>query len=416
MFGSNILEIAAGIIFVFILVSTICTAIREGIESFLKTRAAYLEHGIRELLKDPQGNGLAKSLYEHPLIYGLFNGEYTPGTKTGSPAVMAGGSNLPSYIPSKNFALALMDIAARGPVTDDNNTTSGAPVVSLDAIRANIGQIGNPYIQRLVLNAIDTAQGDLNKAQLNIENWYNSTMDRVSGWYKRSTQTIIFVVALAVSVGLNINSITILNYLSKNDTARKMVISQSTSAARDTIYKQAKTDLDALKLPVGWNYGWQSIGLDPKQSTTKYFDLWNWIFGPLLGLLITTFAATLGAPFWFDMLNKVMVIRSTVKPHQKSGEESSDDGQSKPPTVLYAAVKETGSAGTGGTETGTTGTGTVGTTGAGGAGIETAGTGTSGTGGTATGATGGDEIDGCDVVATQLTADNELPESKGGIA
>jgi hypothetical protein len=39
--------------------------------------------------------------------------------------------------------------------------------------------------------------------------------------------------------------------------------------------------------------------------------------------LITACAVSLGAPFWFDMLNKFVVIRSTVKPHEKSQEESS---------------------------------------------------------------------------------------------
>jgi hypothetical protein len=47
----------------------------------------------------------------------------------------------------------------------------------------------------------------------------------------------------------------------------------------------------------------------------------------LLGFLTTALAGMLGAPFWFDVLNKVMVIRSTVKPHEKSPEEASEDRQ-----------------------------------------------------------------------------------------
>ena len=65
MFGSRILEVAIGIIFIF-LVSMICSAIREGIESWVKSRAAFLEHGIRELLHDRHAVGLARSLYTHP--------------------------------------------------------------------------------------------------------------------------------------------------------------------------------------------------------------------------------------------------------------------------------------------------------------------------------------------------------------
>jgi hypothetical protein len=42
-----------------------------------------------------------------------------------------------------------------------------------------------------------------------------------------------------------------------------------------------------------------------------------------VGWLITALAVSLGAPFWFDMLNKFIVVRSTVKPHEKSLEEKS---------------------------------------------------------------------------------------------
>ena len=52
MFGSGILEVAIGIIFIYLLVSLLCSAVREGIEAWTKTRAAYLEYGIRELLHD----------------------------------------------------------------------------------------------------------------------------------------------------------------------------------------------------------------------------------------------------------------------------------------------------------------------------------------------------------------------------
>jgi hypothetical protein len=60
-----------------------------------------------------------------------------------------------------------------------------------------------------------------------------------------------------------------------------------------------------------------------------------------LGWLCTALAVMLGAPFWFDVLNKVMVIRSTVKPHEKSKEEASEDRQ-LPTTVASQAVMPTG--------------------------------------------------------------------------
>ncbi len=358
MFGSNVFEVAIGIIFVFILVSTICTAVREGIESWLKTRAAYLEKGIRQLLNDPadknppkdgdtQKKGIVQDLYEHPLIDGLFQGEYRAPKFIKQIGILAGGGNLPSYIPAKNFAVALLDIAAKGAVTSmaDNAPT---PVISLEAIRDNVVKMQNPKLQRVLLYAIDNAQGDLNKAQANIEAWFNSGMDRVSGWYKRSTQYIIFFIALVVAVSLNLNTITIGKYLASNETARQLLVQRASVAAKDTTYKSknfndAQAELESIKLPIGWDNGIASIKIDQKQC----YSFWNAWLGPLLGWLIMAFAATLGAPFWFDMLNKVMVIRSTVKPHQKSGEEGSLDkqdtkAQPQPVTIVTAPQGATG--------------------------------------------------------------------------
>jgi hypothetical protein len=388
MFGSNILEIAIGIIFVFILVSTICTIIREGIEAKLKTRAAYLEQGIRQLLNDRDGTGLAKALYEHPLINGLFNGNYIPGKQNQSPNLLARGGDLPSYIPSKSFAAALMDLAAQGVNGADTSITTGARVITLAAIRASVVEMKNQDVQRVLLYAIDNAQGDLNKAQANIEDWYNSSMDRVSGWYKRSSQWIILWIALAVTISLNVNTIKVIKYLAKNDTERKMVVASAEAAAKDTTsvigYKAAQAHLNTLKLPIGWE---EDCLKSAKMTPNAPDDFWNSFMGPLLGWLITVFVATLGAPFWFDMLNKVMVIRSTVKPQEKSIREIPRNPQtSQAPVInINSAPAQQPAAGENL------------------AAIQDQ------------PAPDDNEIDGCEVIATELTGDADLPESKGGM-
>ncbi|MFL9842815.1 hypothetical protein [Flavobacterium rhizosphaerae] len=390
MFGSNTLEIVIGLIVIFILISTICSAIREGIESILKTRAAYLEQGIRQLLNDKTGTRLAKDFFNHPLISGLFNGSYTPGSGWDKANVLANGKSLPSYIPSKNFARALMDIAAKGADMDVNNGST-SPIVSLASIRENISKIENPDVQRVILNAIDIAQGDLNKAQQALESWFNSAMDRVSGWYKRSTQWIILVITLFVAVGLNVNSIAIINYLNKNDTARKVLLEKAEQLNTANMaangapldYEKAQEYLDEMKLPIGWDiYG--------KKGDTggKKFTL---TFTVILGWLITALAATLGTPYWFDLLNKVMVIRSTVKPHEKSLEEASQDAQPPAPKKVYVTPQEYENPPSGG----------------GGSGISNAVTAQ---------AQSHDDIDGCGVAFNDITPDEDLPEAKGGVA
>jgi hypothetical protein len=344
MFGSRILEVAIGIIFVFLLVSMICSAIREGIESWVKARAAFLEHGIRELLHDRHAVGIARSLYTHPLVYGLYAADYQPRSAARPLTALARGGNLPSYIPSRSFALALLDIAARG--TGVHGAASGptAPALSLETARANVLNLENGAVQRVLLGAIDTAHGDMEQAIANLAAWYDSAMDRVSGAYKRATQKLLLGIGLTVAVVLNVNIVAIAHHLFRDDVERATLVAHAESVARDSSflggdaqgqYARARAALDSLRLPIGWD----DVRLTPPWDTRAVRDasgaattvrelrFWTYVFEPLVGWTLAALAAMLGAPFWFDLLNKVMVVRSTVKPHEKSPEESSEDRQ-----------------------------------------------------------------------------------------
>ncbi len=312
--GSTILDVAIGIVFVFLLASLIASAVREGLEAWLKTRASHLEAGLREILRDPDGTGLVKHFYEHPLIFSLYSGQYVanPKLNTGVMSLTRGG-NLPSYIPSRNFAMALLDMAARGPQTESTVVATGR--VTFEAVRSNVGSIENPAVQRALLVALDSAQGDLGKAQANLEAWYNSAMDRVSGWYRRSTQGILLGLGLVLAVTLNISTIRIGDTLIRDRTTRDLVVATAQKAQTSTLdYATANQALAGLHLPIGWPSGIRKELKDNGPSD-------------LLGWVLTAFAVSVGAPFWFDMLNRLIVIRSTVKPHQKSPEEASTDNR-----------------------------------------------------------------------------------------
>jgi hypothetical protein len=200
-------------------------------------------------------------------------------------------------------------------------------------------------VQRILLSALDSAEGNLDKVRENIEAWFNSSMDRISGRYKRSTHRTLFVIGLFLAILMNINTITIAEYLYQNDAARAVVVARASAAANSpTIsYQDAKKDFEVLELPIGWNMTWREMWakIDVKNGS------WDDVTRSALGWLLTALAATLGAPFWFDVLNKVMVIRSTVKPHEKSPEEASEDRQTK--TEKTAAAPDTSQAQTGGT-------------------------------------------------------------------
>jgi hypothetical protein len=100
MFGSNALEIAIGLVFVYLLLSLLCTVINEGIANFLEMRGKNLLEGVKNLLNDPEFTSLAQHVYNHGLIGGIMQGATDFSQK----------NRLPSYIAPTNFALALMDI------------------------------------------------------------------------------------------------------------------------------------------------------------------------------------------------------------------------------------------------------------------------------------------------------------------
>lgn len=351
MFGSQTLEVIIGVISLFILMSIIISVIREGLESWLKTRAAFLERGIQELLNDKTANGLVNRFYNHPSISSLFFGDYTPNTTPGRPHSFSSGRSLPSYIPTKNFALALMDMAARGPAAGASSNDDVATRMTVDSIRLNVANLNNPPVQRVMLTALDAAQDDLDKTQAYLEAWYDSSMDRVSGWYRRSSQWVLFWIGLSAAIILNVNPITVAAYLSHNDVARAAVTARAQAAVKGTEfgardYYAAKSELDSLSLPIGWSKG-HGMALQQPAPGSRY-EVWNQLLGPLIGWLLTALATTLGAPFWFDVLNKVMVIRSTVKPHEKSREEASQDRQlphSQPEWKSRAAANTTNGVG-----------------------------------------------------------------------
>jgi len=217
MFGSDALEVVIGVIFVWLLLSLVCSAVNELIASWLGWRAKDLEAGLRSLLSDPR---MADRIYDHPLIRALSR----DGKK-------------PSYLPSRAFALALMD-----ELVALSNTAAGQAVQAvvdvqkrdqaLSQMRATIsdiddGLIGRPLKQAL-LTAIGCTGDEIAKVQRSLEEWFNDTMERVSGWYKQRTQWALLILAFLFTLLMNLDTITIADTLGRNPTLRQALVQAAT--------------------------------------------------------------------------------------------------------------------------------------------------------------------------------------------
>ena len=395
MFGSGILDIVIGLVFVYLLLSLIASTLNELILAQLNMRGKYLLRGLKELLNDQGAAQLVKHLYEHGLVYGLFQGPFDPDKP----------SNLPSYIPARSFALAILDLIPRvvpseeelkrdlpsGPPNPSptNKETSAARVQIgsskqeikksgalcstgmpgiqtgpqsdttelLKPFRDAVSQLADAKVREPLIAMIDAANNDATTLRRNLEEWYNSAMDRVSGWYKFRIQRILFCIGIILATLINADTLVIVRHLSNDATLRQSLVAEASEVAKQSLdskresVKAQTARIAGLSLPLGWVHrGAERLASESERaaqeegllqadrekrvlpvldslrwhSLSTYSGNWLWIATfHIGGWLLTALAISLGAPFWFDLLNRFIVVRSTVKPKEKSPEEKS---------------------------------------------------------------------------------------------
>lgn len=320
LFGSTILEVAIGLVFVYLLLAIICTSLNEWIAGFFDLRAKNLELGIHQLLDqqpkpakpgDPatastDKDWLIAEFYKHPLVTGMKKGDEHP-----------------SYIPARTFATTLMDIVS-GPETQ----------LTFASLQAGINNLPPGDVKTALSTLLRTTGSTLPEAQKSIETWFDDSMDRVSGWYKRKIQLNTAIIALLLAFVTNADTFRIASKLWHNPELRAEAVklaeqraeanknSSEPAAANvptvDTTYPDPNDPLNPKMQPVTQAerafltdlLGWESA---PHFQGMEGGDVAKTILLMVLGWLLTGIAVSLGAPFWFDILNKVINIRDSGK-------------------------------------------------------------------------------------------------------
>lgn len=318
MTGLAILDVAIGLVFVYLLLSMLCTIINEMISRVLSMRSKTLRKGIGDLLADPNWTELADEVCKHPLIQNCGAAHKKKKDADGKPK-----RKFPSYIPSATFAQVLID------VIDPDAKTKGDAKKAIASLKAKLDQksteTGKKYKDTEIGKALNTllghAETTLDEATKNIEQWFDGGMDRVSGWYKRWKQGVSLGVALVIAVALNANSFVIADALYKDAALRDQFVKRAEAIITDCKDSNGKK-MDCRKnaaeikkqlrsLPLGWEAPakWTA----PLKWKMFRANVLTWF--SIFGLLLTALAISMGAPFWFDVLNKLNSIRMTgIKP------------------------------------------------------------------------------------------------------
>lgn len=347
MFSSPVIDTVLSIAFIYFIFSVITSFFVEYLTFRRKQRGIFLYQALSKVLQD---NGINKKnfthrLYEHPMIRSM----------------KESNEEFPSYISDTMFSQCLIDIV----IADQQNTTVSQDSNNQFVFHSNntvhpyeaftnavqqlkysdlkifletfIHQSANISAQSSTSISIDRSAKQYELLQSHIQNWYNSYMDRVSGWYKRKLSKTLLIIGILVATVFNLDSLVIIKRLWVDKQLRETLTKDAnTYIANNPKYEELAnkdpnkliskidsiyTKVGLYNLPIGWGNEQDTIAVNKQHSQIIQYSDSNiykkigWYLMKVLGILLSGIALSFGAPFWFDVMNKITNMRKAgIKP------------------------------------------------------------------------------------------------------
>ncbi|RAW00847.1 hypothetical protein [Pseudochryseolinea flava] len=387
MFNSVALDVAIGLMFIFLLYSLLATVISEIVATMIGLRARNLKEAVNRMLNDEEVKGFLSRLWDSMNIFKNPSNKVVDNFYNHPEIKYLGSSGIfknPSSFKAISFSKTLFHILfGNGPVTREvidkrlKEIVDAADHNASDDVKAN--KLLDKDTAQYILNLWSESYGDIIKFKFQLETWFDRTMEQATEWYKRKIRIVLLILGFMIAWIFNADTLVISGILSKDKEARAQMVTMAAaylqnnkvavdtggvtdSAALETYSEkmdsllQIKNDLQADIndahgiLGLGcWPLDSMLVTTDPKtkkqtllppldlraipdtvwhsgknttQANTKvyYFTRkakWKYFFNlfPIhfFGFFLTAVAISLGAPFWFDILNKVMKLRTSEK-------------------------------------------------------------------------------------------------------
>jgi len=406
-----VLDVVIGLVFVYLLYSMLATILQELLATWFSFRSKLLERAISRMLEDgsvfdkrfgslkalfkkinPSENAtnITGLFYNHPMIKYLAEDDY---------------NSKPSYITRETFSKVMIDLLHGENVKPGEDIRPYIDKSILNGKPAQSNLSFDDQTLRFISSVWIDAQGDIDVFRKSLEQWFDDTMERCTGWYKKHTQYILLVLGLTIAMVFNVNTIGIIGKLEKDPALRESVVQQANAftTAHPDLYQERLNDLnnnpteshkpnssiiqyskqdslakkyqqdslarvkndsllnrgivlsqradslvkgDISKLNGVLGLGWSNVLIDHTFSVPKdwkwdnvpHFVKWTfewlvvifkWIV-TFIGWLITALALSLGAPFWFDLLNKLMKLRSAMSISTSAQSKGKDEDKTSP--------------------------------------------------------------------------------------
>ncbi len=267
-----LLTVAIGLVAVYYAFSMLSSWIYEKIASWLQLRAKMLSTGIYQMLGDA---ALHAAFYAQPTV---------------ACASQIKRNRRPSYLSAQQFAGAVIGLLTAG------SSVAGDATTAFAKMRHDVAALPDALpIKGALISLLSQAGGDYAKFVQLLSNWFDDQMDRVSGWYKRNAAFWLLIIGCVLVVAFNVDTVRLIETLGANP------IPIGDNPTPKDVYTAVFT---ALKF--GW-YGEPWCYATGSSIGCRIDGLW--IVAKVVGLGLSALALTLGAPFWFDVLQQLVNIR-----------------------------------------------------------------------------------------------------------
>ncbi len=323
-----ILSIAVSIVICWALFAVLCSMVHESVTRVKSERGRFMKQYLFQQLHDyPNDINWAKLLYAH-----------------GSVDLLSDAASRPtSNIPPQLFAATLIDVVGQSQLVQRKKDSSTEAILyrqpllrdfkaatlvlqPSDVVVSLKQFLDNAELRATVGGTVDESKGYVLLLE-NLGGWLTELTSRITEWYQKKTRMRLFMLGVVIALFINVDSIQLFNLFGKDENTRE-AIQRFYQQNEAWLEKQAKTDtvhadlqgmlrqtqtyqnkMDSLsrslELPIGVRH---SLFWKPVRDTMNWIDT----LIKLLGVLISGFAASFGAPFWFNLLKRTN--NNVVKP------------------------------------------------------------------------------------------------------
>lgn len=277
-----VIELLVALIFTLLILSLLASSILEGLALIFGFRNKKLLKALALIL----GNGsLYRNFIQHPSFTQLGIAE-------------SGWHKTPSYLSAEQFTSLLNRFI---------------PFTLLDQKSEELKSMNlpNELKENLTMYWEDAGQNE-EVFRGKLKHWYQTIMERYSEGYKNFSKKMLLAIGLVLTLSFNIEVIGLGKVLVQQAEMRQIFqMAAQKLAAENTEETVSSNEIEAaLRMVVQYgsgpmatlSWGWKS---NPFESWEP--SKWAW---KGLGWILTACAIAMGAPFWYDLLKKLLAIKN----------------------------------------------------------------------------------------------------------